>query len=118
MVVFPNAKINLGLWVTEKRADGFHNIETVFCPVPLRDALEMLPATGKETVFRISGLNISGETDDNLVAQAWHMLKADFNLPDARIHLHKAIPMGAGLGGGSRLYRYLSLWNLGAEGFS
>lgn len=107
MVVFPNAKINLGLWVTEKRADGFHNIETVFCPVPLRDALEMLPATGKETVFRISGLNIPGETDDNLVAQAWHMLKADFDLPDARIHLHKAIPMGAGLGGGSADAAYM-----------
>lgn len=101
MVVFPNAKINLGLSVTEKRADGFHNIETVFYPVSLRDALEIIPFPGGETKFTFSGVEIPGNLESNLCFKAWQMLKNDFRLPEIKIHLHKAIPMGAGLGGGS-----------------
>jgi len=101
MVVFPNAKINLGLSVTEKRADGFHNIETVFYPVPLRDALEIIPAKDGKTKFTFSGFEIPGSLETNLCFKAWQMLKNDFRLPAINFHLHKAIPMGAGLGGGS-----------------
>lgn len=101
MVVFPNAKINLGLSVTEKRADGFHNIETLFYPVPLRDALEIIPAKDGKTAFGFSGLNIPGTVENNLCFKAWALLKMDFHLPEIKFHLHKAIPMGAGLGGGS-----------------
>jgi len=101
MVVFPNAKINLGLSVTEKRADGFHNIETVFYPVPLRDALELTVAPDGKTEFGFSGMTIPGAVQRNLCFKAWNLLKKDFNLPEIKFHLHKVIPMGAGLGGGS-----------------
>ncbi|MFP4470718.1 MAG: 4-(cytidine 5'-diphospho)-2-C-methyl-D-erythritol kinase [Bacteroidales bacterium] len=101
MVVFPNAKINLGLLVTEKRPDGFHNIQTVFYPVPLREALELLPSSGGEIKFMVSGKEVPGGTQNNIILKAWQMLKDDFGLPGATIHLHKTIPIGAGLGGGS-----------------
>ncbi len=101
MVVFPNAKINLGLSVTEKRTDGFHNIETVFYPVPLRDALEIIPSPDGDTEFKFSGLEIPGKVETNLCMKAWQRLKNDFRLPEIKFHLHKVIPMGAGLGGGS-----------------
>lgn len=101
MVVFPNAKINLGLSVTEKRTDGFHNIETAFYPVPLRDALEIIPAKDGKTEFGFSGPNIPGTVENNLCFKAWELLKNDFHLPEIKFHLHKVIPMGAGLGGGS-----------------
>lgn len=100
MVVFPNAKINLGLYITEKRKDGYHNIETCMFPIPLCDALEMVPA--KKFVFDQSGIQIPGDPKDNLIVKAYHILRKEFNdLPPVHIHLHKAIPTGAGLGGGS-----------------
>lgn len=99
MISFPNAKINLGLQITEKRADGFHNLETVFFPVGWSDILEFVEAD--ETSFTSSGINISGDPESNLVMKAYRLLKKDFDLPPLKIHLHKNIPFGAGLGGGS-----------------
>lgn len=101
MVVFPNAKINLGLYVTEKRPDGFHNLETLFYPVPWRDALEAVPANGEEATFTGSGLVVDVEPEKNLVMCAYRLLQREFSLPNLDIYLHKAIPFGAGLGGGS-----------------
>jgi 4-diphosphocytidyl-2-C-methyl-D-erythritol kinase len=99
MVVFPNAKINLGLYITEKRKDGFHNLESCFYPVPCIDALEILPsATFK---FTFSGIDIPGKPEDNLCTKIYQILKNEFKLPEVNIHLHKNIPIGAGLGGGS-----------------
>lgn len=98
MLIFPNAKINLGLNVISKRPDGFHNIETVFYPVPLRDGLEAIE--GKMS-FTISGISLPGRQEENLCLKAYDLLKKDFRLPPLAIHLHKCIPAGAGLGGGS-----------------
>jgi 4-diphosphocytidyl-2-C-methyl-D-erythritol kinase len=99
MVCFPNAKINIGLNIIEKRPDGFHNIETIFYPIPLCDALEIIPA--EKTTFTISGIDIPDAIENNLVMRAYQMIKADFGLPELSIYLHKNIPLGAGLGGGS-----------------
>jgi 4-diphosphocytidyl-2-C-methyl-D-erythritol kinase len=100
MVIFPNSKINLGLNVVEKRSDGYHDIETVFFPVHLRDALEVIKKEKLE--FSTSGFSIEGEPDKNLCIKAYDLLKKDFSqLPAVQMHLHKAIPMGAGVGGGS-----------------
>jgi len=107
MISFPNAKINLGLFVTEKRADGFHNIETVLFPIPLFDALEITDNIDDsvETHGRASlhahGIKIDGNPNDNLVYKAYQLLKTDFDIPNIRIDLLKKIPFGAGLGGGS-----------------
>ena len=101
MIVFPNAKINLGLSVIEKRSDGFHNIETVFYPLPLNDALELIIAPDGRQEFSSSGIEIPGNPDQNLCLKAWNLLQQDFKLPSVKIHLHKIIPLGAGLGGGS-----------------
>ena len=103
MIVFPNCKINLGLHITGKRADGFHNLETVFYPVPLTDALELIPGhNNSELDFTTSGLAVAGDPADNLCIKAYHLLKKDFpKIPPVKAQLHKAIPMGAGLGGGS-----------------
>ena len=106
MIVFPNCKINLGLSVLRKRADGFHDLETIFYPLQVYDALEVmsrqqLSASGLPG-FHATGLPIVGEEKDNLCIKAWQVLKKDFpRLPPIDIHLHKAIPLGAGLGGGS-----------------
>jgi 4-diphosphocytidyl-2-C-methyl-D-erythritol kinase len=100
MISFPNAKINLGLHITSKRKDGYHEIETCMVPVPLFDALEMI--LDKKSSWNSSGLSIPGEAKDNLILKAEKLLKKDFpGLPNLSIHLHKNIPMGAGLGGGS-----------------
>ncbi|HSI91439.1 MAG TPA: 4-(cytidine 5'-diphospho)-2-C-methyl-D-erythritol kinase [Adhaeribacter sp.] len=99
MILFPNAKLNIGLNVTERRPDGFHNLESVFYPVNWCDALEMLPAA--ETVFTSSGIDIPGNPESNLCLKAYELLRADFELPPVKMHLHKNIPIGAGLGGGS-----------------
>lgn len=103
MVVFPNAKINLGLRIVEKRNDGYHELETVFYPLPLYDALEIIrQPNGTGLQFQSSGLTIAGNTDDNLCVKAYNMLKQDFpDLTPAVMQLQKAIPSGAGLGGGS-----------------
>lgn len=101
MIVFPNAKINLGLHITSKRPDGFHNIETVFYPVPLTDVLEIIPNDMPELEFSNFGIEIPGNTANNLCIKAYNALRADFDLPPVKIILHKNIPMGAGMGGGS-----------------
>lgn len=101
MLSFPNCKINIGLSITEKRPDGYHNIETVFYPVALEDALEIVPAKTEQTTLRISGIPISGNPERNLVMRAYRLLERDFQLPPVDIYLHKKIPYGAGLGGGS-----------------
>lgn len=100
MVQFPNCKINLGLNITRKRTDGYHDLETVFYPVAIKDALEVIPA--ERFNFHSSGIPVAGNSADNLCVKAYNILKKDFpELPAVSIHLHKAIPMGAGLGGGS-----------------
>jgi 4-diphosphocytidyl-2-C-methyl-D-erythritol kinase len=104
MVLFPNAKINIGLYITEKRADGFHNIETIFVPIPkLCDILEILPfpQQAEPVKFTQSGLHVDGESSNNLCVKAYHLLNSKTPLPAVAMHLHKQIPMGAGLGGGS-----------------
>jgi 4-diphosphocytidyl-2-C-methyl-D-erythritol kinase len=103
MLTFPNAKINIGLNITEKRSDGFHNIESVFYPVEWCDALEIIPNQNTDAtnaVFQSSGLAIPGNESSNLCLKAWNLLQDRINVPPM-IHLHKVIPMGAGLGGGS-----------------
>jgi 4-diphosphocytidyl-2-C-methyl-D-erythritol kinase len=99
MIVFPNAKINIGINITSRRSDGYHNIETIFYPLPIYDALEALP--GDELTFNSSGLDIPGRTEDNLCIKGYHLIKKDYDLPPVNIHLLKHIPIGAGLGGGS-----------------
>jgi 4-diphosphocytidyl-2-C-methyl-D-erythritol kinase len=105
MICFPNAKINLGLRVTSKREDGFHDLDTVFFPVPLHDVLEVItPSTGSAdaVTFTHSGIPIPGDVSANLCIKAYYLLKKDYpDLPSILLHLHKHIPMGAGLGGGS-----------------
>ncbi|CAG5012587.1 4-diphosphocytidyl-2-C-methyl-D-erythritol kinase [Dyadobacter sp. CECT 9275] len=99
MVVFPNAKINIGLNIIEKRNDGFHNIESCFYPVGWTDALEILPAD--ELSFKSSGIDIPGAPQHNLCLKTYQLLAADYHLPHVDIHLLKTVPIGAGLGGGS-----------------
>ena len=99
MISFPNAKINLGLRITEKRPDGFHNLQSCFYPVGWSDALEVIPSDAFG--FSSSGLSIPGATNTNLCVRAYDLLKADFDLPPVQLHLHKIVPVGAGLGGGS-----------------
>ncbi|ATL48407.1 4-(cytidine 5'-diphospho)-2-C-methyl-D-erythritol kinase [Chitinophaga caeni] len=100
MIAFPNCKINLGLHVLNKRVDGFHDLETVFLPLALKDVLEII--TADKLTFTMTGINIPGSADDNLCLSAYRLLKRDFPLlPPVHIHLHKVIPTGAGLGGGS-----------------
>ncbi|MFA7081631.1 MAG: 4-(cytidine 5'-diphospho)-2-C-methyl-D-erythritol kinase [Bacteroidales bacterium] len=103
MIYFPDCKINIGLNVVEKRKDGFHNIETLLYPIPLEDVLEIRPKDIGKTEIVVTGLPIETKTsEDNLCIKAYNLMKEDFpNLPEVSIHLHKLIPMGAGLGGGS-----------------
>ncbi len=122
MILFPNCKVNLGLNITRKRADGFHDLETIFYPLALNDALEIIqspnaaveesyssfpaimqgPFKFDDVEFSSSGLNIQGDPSHNLCIRAYQLLKKDFpTLPPIKMHLHKTIPMGAGLGGGS-----------------
>ncbi|MBR1521736.1 MAG: 4-(cytidine 5'-diphospho)-2-C-methyl-D-erythritol kinase [Bacteroidaceae bacterium] len=105
MIVYPNAKINIGLNVVEKRPDGYHNLETVFYPINLQDAIEIkeieddVPACGYR--LKVTGSVLDGSPEDNLVVRALKLLKQDFDLPPVSIVLYKHIPTGAGLGGGS-----------------
>ena len=103
MITFPNAKINLGLNIVDKRPDGYHNLETIFYPIPLEDVLEIKAAEDISSDFElyISGMEVESNADKNLVVKAYKLLKAKFDLPPIQIFLHKAIPSGAGLGGGS-----------------
>lgn len=112
MIVFPCAKINLGLNVVAKRADGYHDIETVFYPIPLYDALEIkymsddFPSLERCDI-KITGNDIECDEEDNLVVRAYNLLAADFNLPRVHAHLYKRIPTRAGLGGGSSDAAYM-----------
>ncbi len=101
MVCFPNCKINLGLYVTNKRSDGYHDIETAFYPVMFQDVLEIVPAT--TATLHLSGITVAGNQADNLVWKAYQLLQGQFpgKVPAFDIYLNKTIPMGAGLGGGS-----------------
>jgi len=101
MLYFPNCKINIGLYITNRRPDGYHDIESVFYPVPLHDILEIVPA--KQTTLHLSGLTLPGDTKDNLVWKAYTLLQKEFagKIPPLDIYLHKVVPTGAGLGGGS-----------------
>jgi 4-diphosphocytidyl-2-C-methyl-D-erythritol kinase len=99
MLVFPNAKINLGLNILKKRPDGYHEINTCFYPVQWCDALEIIEAD--EFKFTQTGLNIDGDLADNLCVKAYQLLQQTYGLPHVSMHLHKVIPFGAGLGGGS-----------------
>jgi len=105
MICFPSCKINLGLRITQKRADGFHALETVFFPISIKDALEIIiepDANAAPITFTSSGLAINGDPSDNLCFKAYELLKKDYpTIPNIKMHLHKQIPMGAGLGGGS-----------------
>lgn len=114
MIVFPNCKINLGLRILRKRTDGYHDLETLFYPLPLYDVLEGILDTGygvrnsdnnrdeSPIQFSSSGFSINGNVDDNLCVKAYKLLKNDFaQLPPVQMHLQKTIPAGAGLGGGS-----------------
>jgi len=103
MLTFPNAKINLGLNVVEKRPDGYHNIETVFYPIPLCDSLEIILSSNKEKKASLStyGIDVKAEEKNNLVIKSYNLLDEIADLPAVDIHLYKKIPFGAGLGGGS-----------------
>lgn len=99
MVTFPNAKINLGLNVLSRRPDGYHNISSCFYPVDWKDILEIVPFDN--FVFDATGIDIPGNPHENLCVRAYELIKADHDIPPVHIHLHKLIPLGAGLGGGS-----------------
>ncbi len=99
MIIFPNAKINIGLNVINRREDGYHNLETIFYPIKINDVLEVIEAD--ELSFESAGLEIPGRMEDNLCVKGYHLLKKDFDLPPVKIFLYKHIPIGAGLGGGS-----------------
>ena len=99
MLTFPNAKINLGLNVIARRPDGYHDIESCLYPIPFFDVLEIIPS--EKFIFTSSGLDIPGDREKNLCVRAYYLLAKSFDLRPVHIHLHKVIPMGAGLGGGS-----------------
>ncbi len=103
MISFPNAKINIGLSITEKRQDGYHNLETLFYPTKLCDILEILEDKDNQEQFSwsSSGIELDSTPKNNLCIKALNLLKKDFKIPPVKIHLHKVIPFGAGLGGGS-----------------
>jgi 4-diphosphocytidyl-2-C-methyl-D-erythritol kinase len=101
MLAFPNAKLNLGLKVLGRRPDNFHDIETVFLPVDLCDVLEIIVAGDHRFSFTSSGMEIPGDAEQNLCVQAYRILLAQYGIPPVKIHLHKIIPTGGGLGGGS-----------------
>jgi 4-diphosphocytidyl-2-C-methyl-D-erythritol kinase len=102
MLIFSGSKINLGLNIIEKRSDGFHNIETVFYPIPWHDAIEVIESSDNQSFnVEFSGLKIAGSESENIISKAYYLLKKHHDIPGVKVHLHKHIPMGAGLGGGS-----------------
>lgn len=112
MITFPCAKINLGLNIVSKRPDGYHNLETVFYPIPLTDALEIKYMDEKfpsesPCDLKITGNDVDCNEEDNLVIKAYQLLAADFHLPRVHAHLVKRIPTQAGLGGGSSDAAYM-----------
>lgn len=123
MICFPNAKINLGLNIVSKRADGYHNIETIFYPIKIEDALEIvIPKDATEDKFFLEGLSVDGDPSNNLVWKALQLMRKYYSFPFIEVHLLKAIPMGAGIGGGSsdaafmlKLLNTIFQWNLSQE---
>lgn len=101
MIIFPNCKINLGLRVLRKRADGFHDLETVFHPIPFNDIIEVTRSEQSPVTFTSSGIELDVAPEQNLCMKACALLRQSFDLPTLHLHLHKNIPSGAGLGGGS-----------------
>lgn len=103
MLLLPNCKINIGLNIVSKRSNGYHNLETVFFPIPLRDNLEFKEIENEDVPYRLvsGGVPIEGKPEDNLIVKVYLDMKAEFNLPALELSLYKNIPMGAGLGGGS-----------------
>lgn len=107
MIFFPNAKINLGLNILTKRSDGYHDLETIFYPVQINDAIEVIETNKVQlsmlnAQFSLTGLSMDNDAENNLCIKAYRLLKKDFSqLPPVQMHLHKSIPIGAGLGGGS-----------------
>ena len=99
MLFYPNAKINIGLYITGKRSDGYHSLETIFYPIPLTDALEAV--ISDTTSFKQTGIKLESLSEDNLVMKAYNLMSKKYKIPPLDIHLKKAIPSGAGLGGGS-----------------
>lgn len=101
MIAFPNAKINIGLYITSRRSDGYHNIETAMMPTGWCDILEIVPAKGGDSTLTVTGRGVDCPMEKNLVMRAYRAMESRYNLPAVDIHLHKIIPDGAGLGGGS-----------------
>lgn len=102
MIVYPNAKINLGLNVVERRPDGYHNIETIFYPIGIQDVLSIEPSeTCSDYSFSSSGISVGGDVEDNLIVKAYRLLRSEYEFPPVDISFYKQIPFGAGLGGGS-----------------
>ncbi len=101
MITFPNAKINIGLNIERRRSDGYHDLSTVFYPIPWKDILEIVPAKGSVTTLTVTGRKVECPMEKNLVVKAYRALDAITPLPPVDIYLHKIIPDGAGLGGGS-----------------
>lgn len=120
MVTFPNAKINLGLDIVERRADGYHNISTVMMPIPWKDILEIVPSKGANDTLSVSGRTVDCPPEKNLVMRAVKALREDYVFPAVDVYLQKIIPDGAGLGGGSAdaaftLTTLNSMFNLNIE---
>ena len=102
MICFPNAKINLGLNIISKRNDGYHNLETIFYPIMIKDALEIVETPNLETdIFIESGIKTGTNADSNLVMKALQLVRSQYQIPPVEVHLLKKIPFGAGIGGGS-----------------
>ena len=101
MIIFSNCKINFGLRVLRKRADGYHDLETVFYPIPFQDAIEVIRTGQQQVQFSSSGIELDVRPEQNLCMKAYALLKQSFDLPPLQLHLHKSVPSGAGLGGGS-----------------
>ena len=120
MISFPNAKINLGLNIVERRADGYHNLETVFYPINLTDVLEIVPAQGDMSTLTTYGIRVDCPVEKNLVMKALRLMQQHYDVPEVDIYLYKHIPDGAGLGGGSSdasstMLMLNELFELGAE---
>lgn len=125
MITFPIAKINLGLNVVNRRADGYHDLETVFYPVPIKDALEIYPMDDKfpsdvDCDLKVTNISIDGDEQRNLVVRAYHTLAEQYPLPRIHAHLYKGIPTQAGMGGGSSDCAYMirllnEVFNLGMD---
>lgn len=99
MIVYAPAKINIGLKVLNKRKDSYHNLDSIFYPIPLFDIIEVQPF--KEFRLHVTGFKVDGDLSDNLVFKAWNLMRDNYGIDGIDVHLHKRIPMGAGLGGGS-----------------